>query len=108
MSRPMNGFIDVREDQWEQNELRKAQLAKELRIQMEEAREKKEIAKRQKLADDLAVEKKLEKDREEMKLREIADQKKQVEKNENRRLAALNFIAEQEKQREEAAKKAKD
>lgn len=32
----MNGFIDIREDQWEQNELRKAQLAKELRQQMEE------------------------------------------------------------------------
>lgn len=24
VSRPMNGFIDIREDQWEQNELRKA------------------------------------------------------------------------------------
>jgi len=24
ISRPMNGFIDIREDQWEQNELRKA------------------------------------------------------------------------------------
>jgi len=27
----MNGFIDIREDQWEKNELRKAQLAKDLR-----------------------------------------------------------------------------
>ena len=42
VSRPMNGFIDVREDQWEQNELRKAQLAKDLRQQMDEQREKKE------------------------------------------------------------------
>ena len=41
-SRPMNGFIDVREDQWEQNELRKAQLAKDLRQQMDEQREKKD------------------------------------------------------------------
>ena len=56
----------------------------------------------------MAVERKLEKDREEMKLREQADQKKLEEKNENRRLAALNFIAEQEKAREEAARKAKD
>lgn len=31
VSRPMNGFIDIRQDQWEQNELRKAQLAKDLR-----------------------------------------------------------------------------
>ena len=38
----MNGFIDIREDQWEQNELRKAQLAKDLRQQMDEQREKKE------------------------------------------------------------------
>ena len=41
-SRPMNGFIDVREDQWEHNELRKAQLAKDLRQQMDEQREKKD------------------------------------------------------------------
>ena len=42
----MNGFIDIRQDQWEQNELRKAQLAKDLRVQMDEARLKKENAKR--------------------------------------------------------------
>ena len=30
VSRPMNGFIDINENQWEQNELRKAQLAKDL------------------------------------------------------------------------------
>ena len=46
VSRPMNGFIDVREDQWEANEIRKQVLAKELRQQMDEAREKKANAKR--------------------------------------------------------------
>ena len=30
VSRPMNGFIDINQERWEQNELRKAQLAKEL------------------------------------------------------------------------------
>ena len=38
VSRPMNGFIDIREDQWEQNELRKAQLAKDLKVQMDEVK----------------------------------------------------------------------
>lgn len=41
-----------------------------------------------------------------MKLREHTDKKKLEDKNENRRLAALNFVVEQEREREEAAKKA--
>ena len=40
-----------------------------------------------------------------MKLREQADKKKLEDKNENRRLAALNFVAEQERERQEAAKR---
>ena len=46
ISRPMNGFIDIRQDQWEQNEVRKAQLAQELRQQMDEVQERKDLAKR--------------------------------------------------------------
>ena len=38
----------------------------------------------------------------------MADKKKAEDKNENRRLAALNFMAEAEKAQQEAARKAED
>lgn len=37
ISRPMNGFIDIRQEEYESNETRKAQLAADLKKQMEEA-----------------------------------------------------------------------
>ena len=104
----MNGFIDIREDQWEKNELRKAQLAKDLRQQMEEQKEKKEHARHIQLAEEAAIEKKLLREREELKIREITDMKKAQDKNENRRLTALKFAEEQERIRQEAIRKAEN
>ena len=60
VSRPMNGFIDINENQWEQNELRKAQLAKDLQAQMAETKAKKDLAKQLALAEEQAIERKLE------------------------------------------------
>lgn len=70
VSRPMNGFIDIRQDQWEQNELRKAQLAKDLKNQMDEVMARKEQAKKLQLAEEQAIEKKLLREREEIKMRD--------------------------------------
>ena len=42
----MNGFIDIRQEEHESNETRKAQLAADLKKQMEEAQSRKETIKR--------------------------------------------------------------
>lgn len=55
---------------------------------MDEVQARKEQAKKLKLAEELAIERKLEREREEMKQREAAEAKKLEDKNENRRLAA--------------------
>ena len=60
------------------------------------------------MEEELAVEKRLLREREELKLREEKDLKKQEDKNENRRLAALKFTEEQDRKREEAKKKAEE
>ena len=56
----------------------------------------------------MAIERKLLREREELKIREEQDRKKLEEKNENRRLAALNFMAEAEREKKAAAEKAKE
>lgn len=91
VSRPMNGFIDINENQWEQNELRKAQLAKDLQAQMAETKAKKDLARQLALAEEQAIERKLERQREELAQRELDEKRKAEDKNENRRLAALKF-----------------
>lgn len=48
---------------------------------MEEQKEKKDHARRIKLAEDAAIEKRLLREREELKMREIADMKKAEDKN---------------------------
>ncbi len=75
---------------------------------MEEQKEKKDHARRIKLAEDAAIEKRLLREREELKMREIADMKKAEDINENRRLAAQKFAEEQERIREAAIKKAEN
>ena len=55
--------------------------------------------KKQQLDEELAIEKRLERDREELKKREEMEKQKAEEKNENRRLAAIALAEENEKVR---------
>lgn len=108
VSRPMNGFIDIRESEWEKSELQKQQLAADLRKQMEEATAKKQKAKQKILDEDLEIERKLVKEREEIKRREEWEDNRHKEKNENRRLAALALEEANQKKVEETKKKLAD
>ena len=90
----MNGFIDIKAEEYEINELRKAQLAADLKKQMDEAHERKASLKKQALDEELAIEKRLEKERIEIAKREEIEKQKAEEKNENRRLAALALAEE--------------
>ena len=61
---------------------------------MAETKAKKDLAKQLALAEEQAIERKLERQREELAQRELDEKKKAEDKNENRRLAALNFMAD--------------
>jgi len=84
----MNHFMDIDEQEWQTQEQKKQQLAKDLMLQMDERRKKHQEEAQRKLDEEAYIERKLQRDLQEMTLRNAEEQRKKDEKDENRRLAA--------------------